>query len=75
MGIMMRIMTTPQYLWMINQQISDEMFEKKLVVKLEIQEKDFLAKAFRIALSGAGESLILSKSVFAKSGEEVNGKS
>ena len=39
------------------------------------QEKEFSAKAFRIALSSAGESLILSKSVFAKSGEEVNGKS
>ena len=44
-------------------------------ISKKIQEKDFLAKAFRIALSSAGESLILSKSVFAKSGEEVNGKS
>ena len=59
----------------MRQYLPIRMFANWLQHLKKSQEKDFSAKAFRIALSSAGESLILSKSVFAKSGEEVNGKS
>ena len=59
-------------LWKLSITAKKLQMPKHLKKKLR---KDFSAKAFRIALSSAGESLILSKSVFAKSGEEVNGKS